>query len=84
MSTIQAKARSGPAQQVIALAHYSVQEYLLSDRIKQGPAKQYNLHKAECHSVIIDSCLKYLLQLQRPLLEEVFQTLALAQYAAEF
>jgi ankyrin repeat protein len=84
ISTIQAEGRPDPAQRIIVLAHYSVQEYLISDRIKQGPAKQYNMHEAECHGVMMDGCLKYLLQLQRPLSEEVIQTSALARYAAEF
>ena len=84
ISTIQAEGRSGPAQRIIALAHYSVQEYLVSDRIKQGPAKQYNMHEAKCHGVMMDCCLKYLLQLRRPLSEEIIQTSALARYAAEF
>ncbi|EAT85426.2 hypothetical protein SNOG_06775 [Parastagonospora nodorum SN15] len=39
----EADGTSRPAQQIIALAHYSVQEYLVSDRIKQGSAKQYNV-----------------------------------------
>jgi hypothetical protein len=84
ISTMQAEGRSDPAQRIIALAHYSVKEYLVSDRIKQGPAKQYNMHEAECHGVMMDGCLKYLIQLQRPLSEEVIQTSALARYAAEF
>jgi ankyrin repeat protein len=84
ITTNKAKGRLGPAQRIVALAHYSVQEYLVSDRIKQGPAKRYNLNEAECHGVMMYGCLKYLLQLQRPLSEEVIQTSALARYAAEF
>jgi hypothetical protein len=76
--------RSDPAQRIIALAHYSVQEYLVSDRIKQGLAKQYNMHEAKCHGVMMDGCSNYLLQLRRLLSEEVIQTSALARYAAEF
>ncbi|KAH6644841.1 ankyrin repeat-containing domain protein [Boeremia exigua] len=82
ISTIQTRGL-GHAEQVIALAHYSVQEYLVSDRIKQGPANQYRMHEAECHGVMMDGCLRYLLQLQRPLSEEAIHTLALARYAAE-
>ncbi|KAL5113368.1 hypothetical protein ACEQ8H_008749 [Pleosporales sp. CAS-2024a] len=81
--TTQAIGGSSPARQIIALAHYSVQEYLLSDRIKQGPAKQYNMHEAKCHSLTTEGCLKYLLQLQRPISEEAIHTWALARYAAE-
>jgi ankyrin repeat protein len=84
ITTDKAKGRLEPAQRIVALAHYSVQEYLVSDRIKQGPAKQYNMHAAECHSMMTDGCLKYLLQLQRPLSDDVIQISALARYAAEF
>ncbi|KAI2479376.1 fibronectin type 3 and ankyrin repeat domain protein 1 [Pyrenophora tritici-repentis] len=69
----EADGKLGPAQQIIALAHYSVQEYLVSDRIKQGSAKQYNMQEAECHDVITRGSLKYLIQLQRPLSEETFE-----------
>ncbi|KAF1928951.1 HET-domain-containing protein, partial [Didymella exigua CBS 183.55] len=84
ISTIQGQGRSGPARRIIALAHYSVQEYLVSDRIQQGPAKQYKMHETGSHGMITGGCLKYLLQLQRPLSEEVIQTSTLARYAAEF
>ena len=40
--------RLGSTQQIIALAHYSVQEYLVSDRIRQGSAKQYSMQEAAC------------------------------------
>ncbi|KAI1676258.1 Ankyrin repeat domain protein [Pyrenophora tritici-repentis] len=80
----EADGRSGPAQKIIALAHYSVQEYLVSDRIKQGSAKQYSMQEAECHDVITRGSLKYLIQLQQPLLRETLKTFALARYSAEF
>jgi hypothetical protein len=76
--------RLGPAQQIIALAHYSVQEYLVSDRIKQGSAKQYSMQEAECHNAITRGSLKYLVQLQQPLSRETLQAFALARYTAEF
>jgi hypothetical protein len=76
--------RLGPAQQIIALAHYSVHEYLVSDRIKQGSAKQYSMQEAECHSAITRGSLKYLIQLQHPLSRETLRSSALARYTAEF
>lgn len=84
VSTKKAQGRLQPTQRIIALAHYSVQEYLVSDRIKQGPAKQYSMNEAECHRVMTVSSLKYLIQLQQPLSEEVIQKSTLARYAAEF
>jgi ankyrin repeat protein len=75
---------SEPPQQTITLAHYSVQEYLVSDGIKRGSAKQYSMQEAESQNAITKGSLKYLIQLQQPLFEEVFQKSALARYAAEF
>ncbi|RAR05617.1 HET-domain-containing protein [Stemphylium lycopersici] len=72
------------AQRTVALAHYSVQEYLVSDRIRQGSAKQYSMQEAKCHSAITRGSLKYLMQLQQPLKRESLQTFALARYLAEF
>ncbi|OAG10753.1 HET-domain-containing protein, partial [Paraphaeosphaeria sporulosa] len=71
-------------KRIVALAHYSVQEYLLSDRIRQGPAKKYGMGKVECQVLITVSCLKYLAQLPQPLSEETLQTFALALYVARF
>ncbi|RII22710.1 hypothetical protein CUC08_Gglean013428 [Alternaria sp. MG1] len=36
ITTNEVDRRSGSAQRIVALAHYSVQEYLVSDRIRQG------------------------------------------------
>jgi hypothetical protein len=80
----EADGRSGPAQKIIALAYYSVQEYLVSDRIKQGSAKQYSMQEAECHNVITRGSLKYLIQHQQPLARETLKVFALARYTAEF
>lgn len=80
----EADGRSGPAQKIIALAYYSVQEYLVSDRIKQGSAKQYSMQEAECHNVITRGSLKYLIQHQQPLARETLKVFALARYTSEF
>ncbi|KAL5376601.1 hypothetical protein DPSP01_010394 [Paraphaeosphaeria sporulosa] len=71
-------------KRIVALAHYSVQEYLLSDRIKEGSAKQYRMEEVECHASIMKGCLQYLTQLQQPLSEESLQASALAGYVAKF
>ncbi|KAI2483801.1 Ank-2 multi-domain protein [Pyrenophora tritici-repentis] len=74
----------GSAQQIVALAHYSMQEYLVSDRIRQGSAKQYSMQEAECHNAIARGSLKYLIQFQQPLLKDTLEAFALAKYTAEF
>jgi hypothetical protein len=84
ITTNEAYRKFGPARRSITLAHYSVQEYLLSDRIQQGSAKQYSMREAECHSAITRSSLKYLTQLKHPLSSEVLEVSALARYSVEF
>ena len=48
ITTNEVDRRSGSAQRIVALAHYSVQEYLVSDRIRQGLAKQYSMQETAC------------------------------------
>jgi uncharacterized membrane protein len=80
----EADKRSGHVQQIIALAHYSVQEYLVSDRIGKGSARQYSMQEVDCHSALTKGSLMYLTQFQQPLSTEVLEVSALARYAAEF
>src|SRR4051794_24478024 len=56
--------RQGSVRQVVGLAHYSVKEYLLSNRIRKGPAAHYGMQDTACHDAIAQGCLGYLLQFQ--------------------
>ncbi|KAF2258195.1 hypothetical protein CC78DRAFT_442173, partial [Lojkania enalia] len=71
---------------VVSLAHYSVKEYLLSDRIQKGRAAHYSMQETVCHNAIAKGCLGYLLQFQQAELsaEGVLEDLTLARYSAEF
>jgi hypothetical protein len=84
VTTNETKGGFGPVQRIIALAHYSVQEYLVSDRIKQGSAKEYSMQEVECQKAITIGSLKYLDRFRQPISEEVFKLSALARYSAEF
>src|SRR5438045_346050 len=44
----------------IRLAHFSVKEYLVSDRIRHGPASGYGFQEASAQSFIAKSCLSYI------------------------
>jgi hypothetical protein len=44
----------------VRIAHFSVQEFLLSDRISRGPAAEYTLSHAAGHLQISTACLIYL------------------------
>lgn len=51
----------GTVTQTVTLAHYSVQEYLVSPNIRQGRATQYSMRPAACHGYIAKGSLGYLL-----------------------
>jgi ankyrin repeat protein len=73
-----------PSNQIIVFAHYTVQEYLVSDRIKQGQAKQYSMQHVERKDAITKATLMYLMELSYPLTTEVFERFPLARYSARF
>lgn len=70
----------------VSLAHFSVQEYLLSDRIHEGKASVYSIQKINSHIVIAEDCLTYLVEVYKlELLPSDNPTaLPLAEYAANF
>jgi hypothetical protein len=71
--------------QFVELAHYSVKEYLVSDRISAGRASRYSMRDNVCHDTITASCLGYLLQFQEPeLKQDILQSFRLALYSAMF
>ena len=73
-------------RKVAVLAHYSVKEYLVSDRIQQGQAARYSMQSAACHSIIARACLGYLGQFRKPdpMAENTLSECKLAQYSAKF
>ena len=48
---------------VVRLAHFSVKEYLVSERILQGNARRYSIREINANIVIQNDCLAYLLEL---------------------
>ena len=69
---------------LVKLAHSSVREYLVSDRISTSPAADYALNEAFSHSFITQCCLIYLLHFTGPLDTGSALTFPLVQYAAQF
>ncbi|KAI8951140.1 ankyrin repeat-containing domain protein [Xylaria longipes] len=68
---------------VARLAHFSVREYLMSDRIAEGPAACFSFTEPEAHLHIAHSCLAYHLQ-RSAMREEYVEHLKLRHYAAEY
>lgn len=76
----------GRSRRIVTLAHYSVKEYLVSDRIEKGLAARYSMQAAVCHDAIARSCLGYLLQFQGDeiISQDNAKEFKLADYSARF
>ena len=71
---------------IVGLAHFSVKEYLVSERILQGKARRYSIQENSANISIYNDCLAYLLDLDEPN-PSSYQLLAeypLARYAAKY
>ena len=71
----------------IRLAHFSVKEYLVSDRIQHGPSFAYSLEEEISNESIAQDCLVYLLHLIEPDTWRSKSTMVkypLARYAARY
>ena len=73
-------------KELVRLAHFSVKEYLVSDRIQAGEAKQYSILEIYANMSIVKICLAYLLQFDRSdsLGSETVKDFPLARYAAQY
>ena len=70
----------------VRLAHFSVKEYLVSDRIQRGATPHYSVQEIESHDVLARDCIAYLLKFDEPgsLTAETMKTSPLGEYAARF
>ena len=75
---------SEPDVKIVCLSHYSVKEYLVSDRIHHGPAKFYSLQDNLCHRYIAECCIKYLrFKTASPLTVDTTDFSLLIRYSAQ-
>jgi hypothetical protein len=75
-----------PTENLVGLAHYSVKEYLISERRHQSRAEKYYMQDDSCNEFLATSCLGYLLRFE---MSDSFpyvdvEESKLARYAAEF
>src|ERR1700733_6971090 len=70
---------------VVKLAHLSVKEYLVSERIQKGIASSFSISAEVSHSLIAQTCLAYLLQFDSPncINSSTIQSFPLAVYAGK-
>jgi ankyrin repeat protein len=72
---------------IVRLAHFSVKEYLISERTQAGSASFYSIDEKIAHAVIAEMSLSCLLQFDRPLVSnsaEFSEKFPLAEYAARY
>ena len=73
--------------EMVRIAHFSVQEYLLSDRIKHGRAARFMMSSTIGHLQISKACLIYLCNedfLSRALTSDCLVQYPLARFAAQY
>ena len=75
----------GSEDRTIALAHYSIKEYLVSDRIRQSQVALYSLEGQACNDYIAQCCVGYLLQFQNTeaFSNETIESYQMTRYAAQ-
>ena len=69
---------------VLKLAHSSVKDYLINDRILRSRAAFYAVEEPTSQAFIGKCCLVYLLQFSTPVKEEIAQAFPLTRYAAQY
>jgi hypothetical protein len=71
----------------VRLAHFSVKEYLESERVLESGARQFYLENATGHRALAQSCLTYLrcysLSREKTMTHQDFETFPLLKYAAQ-
>ena len=62
MENIVGFSEAEPASVEVSLAHFSVREYLVSDNIRNGPARDFAVMEMDASALIASTCLSYLQQ----------------------
>jgi len=70
-------------RKVVSFAHFSIKEYLISDRIRKGPSSRFGVSAHAAHAFIGQMCLSYLLAFNKDdsLTENPLEAFPLIEYA---
>jgi ankyrin repeat protein len=69
---------------VMQFSHFSVKEYLTSNRIAEGRVSRYYIPLEPAHLFVTQACLSILLQLDKHVTEEHFKDFPLVRYAGQY
>ena len=70
--------------QVIQFSHFSVKEYLTSNRTAEGRVSRYYIPLEPAHLFVTQACLSLLLQLDKHVTKTIIKELPLARYAGQY
>ena len=75
----------GDKYRVVQFSHFSVKEFLISDRLASsaGDVSRYHILPGSAHIILVQACLGFLLHLDTSIDEETGEHSPLARYAAE-
>jgi len=83
-STLVAIVDSQRSGEIVQFSHFSVKEYLTSDRIANAEhVSHFHIHPKSAHTLLAKACLSVLFHLDYSMDEDKVQTFPLAMYAAE-
>ena len=69
---------------VIQFSHFSVKEYLTSNRIAEGHVSRYHVPLEPAHLFVTQACLSFLLQLDNHVTRKSIEEFPLARYAGQY
>ena len=86
---IERKQNRGGSETIVTLAHYTVKEYLVAERMQSGSAVQFYVSNGLGHAFVAEACLVYILsanggRIMKQLDERDFAGHPLLAYAAAF
>ncbi|KAJ4315011.1 hypothetical protein N0V94_006177 [Neodidymelliopsis sp. IMI 364377] len=71
------------SKEVVELAHYSVKEYLTSERLTNLLSARYRMNDAKCQAILASSCILYLLRREADMHSDDMERM-LARYPSEY
>ena len=75
--------RQRPRRQVVQFSHFSVKEFLLSNRLTSSISR-YRIRPGPAHTILTQACIGFLLHLDEDIDEESAKGFPLADYAARY
>jgi hypothetical protein len=83
-STLVAVVVNSRGQKIVQFSHFSVREYLTSDRISTSNVSHFHVLLPPAHTLLASACLSVLLHLDDHMDRDKIQDFPLAPYAAEY